>query len=177
MSELATIARPYAKAAFDYAVDSNAIDNWLTMLAFAAQVSNNETMKDYLSGSVSAEQSQELFINICGEQIDSKGQNFIKVMAQNKRLLVMPQVFSQFCDLKAEYEKEVTVEVTSAIELLAEQKTSLSAALAKRLARKIKLNCTVDATIVSGLIITSGDSVIDGSIKGKLNRLAATLQS
>jgi F-type H+-transporting ATPase subunit delta len=177
MSELTTVARPYAKAAFEYAVEATAVDSWLEMLVFAAEVSQNETMQTYLSGGVSVEQATELFINVCGEQLDSNGQNFIKVLAENERLLVLPQVVTQFSELKAEYEKEVTVDVTSAVELTAEQQTTLSAALEKRLARKVKLNCNVDASVVSGLVIKAGDMVIDGSVRGKLNRLASTIQS
>jgi F-type H+-transporting ATPase subunit delta len=79
--------------------------------------------------------------------------------------------------MKAEYEKEVSVDVKSAIELSDEKKSSLSAALEKRLARKVKLNCTVDANVVSGLVIKAGDLVIDGSVRGKLNRLASAMQS
>ncbi len=177
MSELTTIARPYAKAAFDFAVEANAIESWLTQLSFAAQVSQDETIKAYLSGGASVEQATTLFLNVCGEQVDSKGQNFLKVLAESHRLLVLPQVLTQFSALKAEYEKTVHVDVTSAVEVTAEQETKISAALEKRLACKVKLNCKVDATIVSGLIIQAGDMVIDGSIQGKLNRLAKTLQS
>ncbi|QBG36261.1 F0F1 ATP synthase subunit delta [Litorilituus sediminis] len=177
MSELTTVARPYAKAAFDFAVEAKAIDSWLAQLTFAAEVAKDETIVGYLSGGASVEQAQALFINVCGEQVDSQGQNFLKVMAENERLLVLPQVLEQFVALKAEYEQEVTVDVTSAVEVTAEQKTTLSAALEKRLARKVKLNCTVDASIVSGLIIQAGDMVIDGSVQGKLSRLASTLQS
>ncbi|MDG1732422.1 MAG: F0F1 ATP synthase subunit delta [Thalassotalea sp.] len=177
MSELTTVARPYAKAAFDYAVEAKALDTWLEMLVFAAEVSQNETIATYLSGGMGTEQVQSLFLNVCGEQLNEQGQNFIKVMAENGRLLVLPQVVSEFVSLKADLEKEISVDVTSAKKLkVAEQKT-LSAALEKRLARKVKLNCTVDATIVSGLVIKAGDMVIDGSVRGKLNRLAATLQS
>ncbi|WP_068547053.1 F0F1 ATP synthase subunit delta [Thalassotalea crassostreae] len=177
MSELTTVARPYAKAAFDYAVEAKAVDTWLEMLVFAAEVSQNETISNYLSGGMSTEQVKDLFINVCGEQLNDKGQNFIKVMAENGRLLVLPQVVSQFSELKAEFEKEITVDVASAVELSAEQVTTLSAALEKRLARKVKLNCTVDTTVVSGLVIKAGDMVIDGSVRGKLNRLASTMQS
>jgi F-type H+-transporting ATPase subunit delta len=177
MSELTTIARPYAKAAFDYAVESNAIDAWQEMLVFAAEVSKNETIASVLSGGASVEQAQELFIKVCDEQLNSNGQNFIKVMAENERLLVLPQVAEQFGALKAEYEKEVTVDVTSAVELADAQQNTLSAALEKRLARKVKLNCVVDASVVSGLVIKAGDMVIDGSIRGKLSRLATTMQS
>ena len=177
MSELTTVARPYAKAAFDFAVEANAVDNWFEMLVFAAEVANNETIANYLSGNASVEQAQELFLKVCDEQLNSNGQNFIKVMAENERLLVLPQVAEQFGELKAEYEKEVTVDVRSAVELDAEQQKTLSAALEKRLARKVKLNCVVDDTLVSGLVIKAGDMVIDGSVRGKLDRLATTMQS
>ena len=177
MSELTTVARPYAKAAFEFAVEAKAIDSWLTQLTFAAEVAKDETIKGFLSGGTSVEQVQTLFLNVCGEQVDSKCQNFLKVMAENERLLVLPQVLEQFIALKADFDQEVAVDVTSAVEVTAEQKTTLSAALEKRLARKVKLNCTVDASIVSGLIIQAGDMVIDGSIKGKLSRLATSLQS
>lgn len=177
MSELTTIARPYAKAAFDFAVEANAIDTWYEMLAFAAEVAQNETVKDYLTGGLSVDQVQDLFIQVCGEQINAEGQNFLKVMAENQRLLVLPKVLEQFGQLKAEHDKEISVDVISAVELTADKLTSLSAALEKRLARKVKLNCTVDANVVSGLVIKAGDLVIDGSVRGKLNRLASTLQS
>jgi F-type H+-transporting ATPase subunit delta len=177
MSELTTIARPYAKAAFDFAVEAKAIDTWLEMLVFAAEVSKNDTITGYLSGTASVEQAKEIFLNVCGEQLNEQGQNLIKVMAENERLLVLPQVAEQFAALKAEFDKEVTADVSSAVELTADQQTNISAALEKRLARKVKLNCVVDATIVSGLIIKADDMVIDGSIRGKLDRLATTMQS
>ncbi|NQY33896.1 MAG: F0F1 ATP synthase subunit delta [Alteromonadaceae bacterium] len=177
MSELTTVARPYAKAAFDFAVEANAIENWLEMLVFAAEVSKDDTIKGYLSGGASVEQAQDLFIKVCDVQLDSNGQNFIKIMAENGRLLVLPHVVAQFSELKAEYEKTVIVDVTSAVELTADKLTTLSAALEKRLARKVKLNCSVDANIVSGLVIKAGDMVIDGSVRNKLNRLAIAMQS
>lgn len=177
MSELTTVARPYAKAAFDFAVEANAIDAWHEMLVFAAEVSKNETVTTYLSGNVSFEEAQDFFLKVCGEQVDSNGQNFIKVMAENGRLLALPEITEQFGELKAEYNKEISVDVTSAVELTTEQQVHISAALEKRLDRKVKLNCNVDVSIVSGLVIKAGDMVIDGSIQGKLNRLATTMQS
>jgi len=177
MSELTTIARPYAKAAFDFAVEANAVESWLEQLTFAAQVSQDDTIQTYLRGSVSVEQAITLFLNVCGEQVESTGQNFIKLMAENHRLLALPQVLEQFCELKAEHEQTVNVDVTSAIKLKAAQTKALSAALEKRLARKVKLNCKVSKKIISGLVIQAGDMVIDGSIKGKLNRLSQSLQS
>lgn len=177
MSELTTVARPYAKAAFDFAVEAKAVDSWLAQLTFAAEVAKDETVKGFLSGGTSVEQAQTLFLNVCGEQVDSQGQNFLKVMAENERLLVLPQVLEQFTALKAEFDQEIAVDVTSAVKLKVAQTKTLSAALEKRLARKVKLNCIVDKSVVSGLIIKAGDMVIDGSIQGKLSRLATTLQS
>jgi len=177
MSELTTVARPYAKAAFDFAVEANTIESWLEMLTFAGEVSKDDTIKGYLSGGVSVEQSQNLFLKVCGEQLNSSGENFIKVLAENGRLMVLPQIVTQFSELKAEHEKTINVDVTSAVELTTDKLTSLSAALEKRLARKVKLNCSVDASIVSGLVIQAGDMVIDGSVRNKLNRLAAAMQS
>jgi len=177
MSELTTVARPYAKAAFDFAVEAKAVDAWLEMLVFAAEVSKDDTIKGFLSGGASVEQAQDIFLKVCDEQLNSEGQNFIKVMAENGRLSVLPQVVTQFSELKAEHEKTILVDVTSAVELTADKLTSLSTALEKRLDRKVKLNCIVDTSIVSGLVIKAGDMVIDGSVRNKLNRLATAMQS
>ena len=78
MSELTTIARPYAKAAFDFAVEANSIDSWLSQLTFAAQVSQDETINAYLRGGASVEQAITLFLNVCGEQVDSQEPKFIE---------------------------------------------------------------------------------------------------
>ncbi|GHE96198.1 F0F1 ATP synthase subunit delta [Thalassotalea profundi] len=177
MSELTTVARPYARAAFDYAVEANALDSWHEMLVFAAEVSKDVTIKEYIIGGASVEQATDIFLKVCDVQLNSNGQNLIKVMAENERLLVLPQVLTLFSELKAEYEKEITVDVTSAVKLKVAQQKVISAALEKRLARKVKLNCNVDKNVVSGLVIKAGDMVIDGSIRGKLSRLATTMQS
>ncbi len=85
MSELTTIARPYAKAAFEFAVEHKAVDQWLEMLDFAAQVAENETMHSLVNGSVAAEELAKLFVGVCGEQLNEHGQNLIRVMAENGR--------------------------------------------------------------------------------------------
>ena len=177
MSELTTVARPYAKAAFDFAVDKGAIEEWHGMLSFAAEVAKNDAMVEFLNGAASAESMAEVFIQVCGEQVNDSAQNLIKVMAENQRLVAMPAVVDLFAELRAEYEKEVDVEVTSAAVLSEAQKTALVANLEKRLARKVKLNCNVDETLVAGMIVKAGDTVIDSSARGQLNRLADTLQS
>ncbi|GAB3025861.1 F0F1 ATP synthase subunit delta [Bowmanella dokdonensis] len=177
MSELTTIARPYAKAAFDSAVENQAVDKWQHMLSFASAVAGNDRIQDLLSSAMAAEKLAEIFINVCGDELDQQGQNLIKVMAENGRLKTLPDVLGLFNQLKAEFDKEVEVVITSATELSAKQQSDLSASLEKRLARKVKLNCNVDPALVAGVIIKAGDTVIDGSIRSKLNRLADALQA
>ncbi len=177
MSDLTTIARPYAKAAFDFAVETQSVDKWNEMLTFAAEVAKNESIRHLLAGAVSAVTIADIFIKVCDEQLNEEGQNFIKVLAENARLSVLPAMVTLFARYKAEHEKTVEADVISAAALTAEQKASIITALEKRLARKVKLNCNVDGALVGGLIIRAGDLVIDGSVRGKLNKLAEALQS
>lgn len=177
MSELTTIARPYAKAAFEFAVDTGAVESWNEMMVFAGEVVNNDQVSQFLASSASAEKQVEVLLAICAEQLNEHGQNLIKVMAENGRLVALPAVADLFAEFKAEYEKEIDVDVISATELAEAQQAKLIAALEKRFARKVKLNCSVDENTVGGLVIKAGDTVIDGTIRGKLSRLATTLQS
>ena len=177
MSELTTIARPYAQAAFDYAVENKTIAQWQEMLFFAAEVSENETIKAYLTGSVAADKLAEIFNGVCGEQLDQHGQNLIKVLADNRRLQALPKISALFNQLKADFDKEIDVDVTSAVKLNKKQQTALGKSLETRLARKVKLNCSVDPELVAGVLIKAGDTVIDGSLRSKLNRLSDALQA
>ncbi|MGY6031820.1 F0F1 ATP synthase subunit delta [Phytobacter sp. AG2a] len=177
MSEFVTVARPYAKAAFDFAVETQSVDRWQDMLVFAAEVTKNEHMAELLSGAMAPETLANSFIAVCGEQLDDNGQNLIKVMAENGRLKALPDVLEQFIQLRAASEAIAEVEVTSATALSEEQLSKISAAMEKRLSRKVKLNCKIDKSVMAGVIIRSGDMVIDGSVRGRLERLADVLQS
>ena len=181
MSELTTIARPYAKAVFDFAIEQRSIDKstvkkWEDMLGFLAEVIENDTMKDFLTSSFSAEKLADTVISICGEQVDQYGQNLIRLMAENKRLTVLPIVFKEFQHYVEEYNAIAEVQVTSAQPLSIAQQEKVAAAMEKKLARKIKLNCNVDTSLIAGVIIRTDDFVIDGSSRGQLNRLANELQ-
>jgi|TARA_R110002167_G_scaffold10977_5_gene49140 F-type H+-transporting ATPase subunit delta len=177
MSELTTIARPYAQAAFEYAVDQKTVSHWQDMLMFAAEVAKDESIKGLLTGAVAAQKLAEIFNGVCGEQLDKQGQNLIQILAENRRLTALPEIFALFNQFKADYEKEIDVDVVSATKLLKKQQTSIGNALEKRLARKVKLNCSVDPTLIAGAVIKAGDTVIDGSFRSKLNRLADALQA
>lgn len=177
MSEFVTVARPYAKAAFDFAVEHQNVDRWQNMLAFAAEVTKNDQMAELLSGALAPETLAESFIAVCGEQLDTNGQNLIRVMAENGRLRVLPDVLEQFAHLRALSEATVEVDVTSSTQLSEEQLSKITAAMEKRLSRKVKLNCNIDKSVMAGGIIRAGGMVIDGSVRGRLERLADVLQS
>ena len=181
MSELTTIARPYAKAAFEFAVeksekDKSAVRKWAEMLDFAAQVVKDETVQAFLSSSFSPQKVADTVISICGEQLDKSGQNLIRLMAENKRLSAIPAVFEEFKHHVEEHQAITEVEVTSAQPLNATQIEKIAAAMEKRLARKVKLNCNVDNALIAGVIVRTEDFVIDGSSRGQLTRLANELQ-
>ena len=169
MSELTTIARPYAKAAFDFAIEQSAVEKWTEMLGFAAAVAEDETVKAYLSSSLSAQKLADTVISICGEQLDQYGQNLIRLMAENKRLSAIPTVFEEFKHYVEEHQ-------AIAQPLNATQIEKIAAAMEKRLARKVKLNCNVDSSLIAGVVIRTEDFVIDGSSRGQLARLANELQ-
>jgi F-type H+-transporting ATPase subunit delta len=177
MSELTTVARPYAIAAFDFAIEKSAIDKWQAMLVFAAEVAKNENMHHYMSGAVASDYVSDVFNKVCGEQLDENGQNLIKILAQNNRLLLLPEISTMFDELKIKHEKQINVDVTSATTLSDAQVVTLSAALEKRFDRKVQLNCSVDPTLIAGMVIKAGDTVIDGSVNSQLNRLNDALQA
>ncbi|KEY56604.1 F0F1 ATP synthase subunit delta [Serratia sp. DD3] len=177
MSEFITVARPYAKAAFDFAVENQSIERWQKMLTFAAAVTGNEQMAELLSGDIAPDTLSKTFIAVCGDEFDEHGQNFIRVMAENRRLQVLPAVLQQFIALRATLESTVEVDVLSASALNDEQQAKIAAAMEKRLSRKVKLNCKIDKSVLAGVIIRAGDMVIDGSVRGRLERLADVLQS
>jgi F-type H+-transporting ATPase subunit delta len=177
MSQLTTAARPYAIAAFDFALEKSSIDEWQAMLVFAAEVAKNDNMHQILVGADAASKIASMFNSICGDQLDEHGQNFIKILSENHRLAILPEISTMFNALKVEREKQINVDVTSAVTLDDAQLTKLSAALEKRFDRKVHINCSVDPSIVAGLIIKAGDTVIDGSVNSQLNRLNDALQA
>ena len=178
MAELTTLARPYAKAAFEHAQAQQQLANWSAMLGLAAAVSQDDTMQRLLKAPrLTSAQKADTFIDVCGEKFDAQAQNFIRVAAENDRLQLLPEISSLFDLYKAEQEKSVDVEVTSAFALNQEQQDKLAKVLSARLSREVRLHATEDASLIGGVVIRAGDLVIDGSVRGKIAKLAEALKS
>ena len=178
MAELSTLARPYAKAAFEYAVEAKDLQSWSEGLALAASVAQQSEVVELLSSpSATADQQASALKDICADELSVTGQNFISILSENRRLQLLPQISQQFEVMKANLEKAVDVDVATASELDAAQQKSLSDALSAKLERKVNLQVSVDKNLLGGAVIRAGDTVIDGSIRGRLTKLAESLNS
>lgn len=178
MAEKSTIARPYAQAAFDIAQEKSDLKGWSEMLQLIAAVASDATMQDIIGNpSIEKERVIGLILDICADNLDGAGKNFVKVLAENGRLNVAVEIAQRYEEHRAEAEKTVEAEVTSAFPLSEAQIKSVSAALKKRLGRDVNLVTKIDESIVGGAIIRAGDLVIDGSVSGQLEKLANTLMS
>ena len=176
MAENSTIARPYAQAVFDLAKEKSAYQSWSEALQFAAEVTQVPAMAEVIaSPHVSKTQVAEIFIEACGAALDAAGQNLIRILADNGRLILLPEIVVLYEIYRAEAEGTVAAEVTSAFELNAAQQSKLAAALSKKLGREVTLSCSVDNSLLGGVIVRAGDVVIDGSALGKLDKLAAEM--
>lgn len=176
MAELSTLARPYAKAAFEFARDSQQLAEWSAMLNTLGQVAAQAKVVELLSSpSLTASQMAETFAGLCGDELTANAVNFINTLANNKRLLLLPQISEQFAVLKAQQEQTVEVEVTSAYELSEAEAEQLAQAFAKKLSREVSLSSTTDASLLGGVVVRAGDMVIDGSMRNKLAQLTDAL--
>jgi F-type H+-transporting ATPase subunit delta len=178
MAELSTLARPYAKAAFEFAVAANDLAAWSKQLVTAAGAAQADNMvKVMASPSLTSEQQAQKFIDVCGEELNANGQNFIKALAENKRLPLLPHITALFEEFKSNREKSVEVEVNTAYELEASVQEKLATALSGKLEREVNLNSVVDKSLIGGVVVRAADVVIDGSVRGRLNKLAEAMNS
>jgi len=176
MAEKVTIARPYARAAFEYASMHKALGRWSELLATASAVVADERIERLLTNPrVAPDQLVALIADIAGASVDEHGRNFLNMLAQNRRLGLLPEIAASFEVLRAEVENIADVQITSAIALSEAQRERLAAALKKRLQREVRLHCDVDASLIGGAVVRSGDLVIDGSLKAGLERLAGEI--
>jgi F-type H+-transporting ATPase subunit delta len=178
MAERATIARPYAKAAFEYARAANAFSRWSENLAAAAAMIADPRVRSITkSPLVTTEQLVEFITEVEGPKPDPHFQNFVRLLAENRRLLLLPEIAVHYEALRATAENTVDVEVVSAVALNAAQTAELEAAVSAHLKRQVRMQNSVDATLLGGAVVRAGDLVIDGSLKGRLQRLATELRS
>lgn len=177
MAEVATIARPYAEAAFRLAEDSQAIVSWSDALARLAAVATSSEVAQLLGNPrVSATQLTELLVSLSGTA-DATLRNFIAALVENKRVTVLPSVHEQFEVLKNEREGMLDAHIDSALPLDDSQVSGLVSDLERRFKRKIRPQVRVDAELIGGVLVRVGDEVIDGSVRGKLASMAAALKN
>lgn len=179
MAEKATIARPYARAAFDYAREHGNFAAWSKMLAVGATVAADASLEPLLGNpKVLPAQLVDVIAGVAqssGSPLDASGRNFIALLAQNRRLGLLPEIATQFETLRSEVENTIDVEVVSAMPIAPEQREKLVQALGVRFKRQVKLRETIDESLVGGALVRAGDLVIDGTLRGRLERLQARI--
>lgn len=176
MVEKSTIARPYAQAIFDLADKQGRLADWSDMLGLAAHIASDADMAALVGNpGVARQRLCDLFLDICSGKLDAEAENMIRVLIENGRLDVLPEIFAQFESYKADAEKVVQAQVIAAYELSTEQQQAIAAALKNRLGREVSLQCQVDSSLLGGAIIRADDLVIDGSVTGQLDRLTIAL--
>jgi len=177
MAELITLARPYAKAAFEQACEKGNLEQWSASLALlVALVSEPKVEALLLSPAFTAHQKSDELIELCGDLSESV-QNFVRILAENKRLPVLPLVRDVFESLKAEYEKTLDVQIVSAFKLTTTTEQLLAKSLSTRLSCEVNVITSVDKSLIGGAIIHAGDTVIDGSVRGRLEKLSEAMNA
>lgn len=168
-----TLSRPYARAAFASARDHGTLDRWGQNLQRAAMVSVLEPVPDLLQDPrLTREQVLSVFSDAGGEQFDTPFHNFLKTLVRYRRLALLPEISAQFEALRREDEARVHVRVTSAQAMSNDEAQSLRERLRQRFGRDVELEIEVDASLIGGAVIRAQDQVIDGSVRGQLERLA-----
>nr|AAO45907.1 ATP synthase subunit delta [Buchnera aphidicola] len=171
MCEYSSVAHIYAKAIFELAVEENKIDLWQKMLFFSVSISRDLKIKSLLAGVLPAEYIANVFITLCGDQINLKCQNLIKIMAENKRLFLLKNVLLEYIGLKNNYNKILEAKIISAYELSFSQLKNISLFLEKKFNSNINLKHSIKDTVIDGFIIKVNNLVIDMSIRNRLKQL------
>lgn len=177
MAVTSSLARPYAQAVFDLAREANAYRIWSDALAFLAALVSDDSVRGLIDNpSVARDRLLGLLVELCGDRLPKGGYNLLRLMIVNDRLSVLPDVSTHFEELRTEAEGTVDAELRTARPVNDKQRDKLSRALEKRLGRKVNLTVREDADLLGGAVIRAGDLVIDGSAKGRLEKLASALQ-
>jgi F-type H+-transporting ATPase subunit delta len=176
MAEKMTVARPYARAVFEIARDDDSLAAWSEVLRRGSAAAADERIQGLIGNpAVTRKALAELFIEICGDAAGQSGANFLRLLADNGRMAWLPEIAAEYELLRAEAENVVDVQLTSAVKLDEAQRESFASSLRKRLGREVRLHCDTDENLLGGAIIRAGDLVIDGSLFGRLQRLAGAV--
>ena len=176
MEDVSALARPYGLAVFKQAREEGNIKEWNNMLQLLVLIMQDATMRGLIANpKVNDQQLANLIIDVGGDGISETGRNLVRVMAENQRLAEMAgvaAVFEEECDRTA---GRSHVEVTSAFELTDTQQKSIAESMSKRLGTEVDLSTTVDKSLIGGVVIRAGDTVIDASLRGRLGQLGHLL--
>ena len=183
MADNNTIARPYAQAVFELAHESGELAAWSASLDAAGALFATGEVADYLSAPQLSDDKRLEFLaglfssaganKLAGD--DKRGTNFVKLLLENKRANVLPEIAEHFEALKADIENSVEATVTSATPLSQAQKDEIASSLKKRLGRDVSITTEIDENLIGGAVIRAGDVVIDGSMRARLEGLANAL--
>lgn len=176
MAELSTLARPYAKAAFELARDGKRLAEWSALLGGVAEAVRDPKVAAAIGHpSLGRGQLADLLVQGLGQGASTEAQNLLRLLSEYNRLKLAPAIAEQFEHLRAEYESRAEVEIVSAAPVDAAQQQALAAAVRKKLARDVHIEWKTDPALIAGALIRAGDSVIDGTVSGELARLRQSL--
>jgi F-type H+-transporting ATPase subunit delta len=176
MAEYTTSARPYARAVYALATQTSSVDSWGDALALLAAVAADANMQDLLDKpQLGKEQKGELMLKVVSDKLNQQQQNLVRLLAENGRLRALPEVAHQFEVYRAEAEGKVDAEVVSAFALTSEQEQAITKTLKSKLGRDVSITTSTDESLIGGVIIKAGDTIIDGSMKSQLESLAISL--
>jgi F-type H+-transporting ATPase subunit delta len=176
MSSLTTLARPYAKAAFSLAQEARALDAWQSMLSLASQIATDPAVAAVLKNPlVSADQAISLFSSAAGDRFDERFGSFLGVLGANRRLPLLVEITALFSRFKQAAERRLQVRVVAARALEADQASRLGDALSRRFDCAIEIDTVIDPGLLGGAVVYAGDQVIDGSLRGRLDKLGNAL--
>ncbi|MEM9242443.1 MAG: F0F1 ATP synthase subunit delta [Pseudomonadota bacterium] len=177
MIQSSAIAKPYARAAFETALQQQALEAWQMLLNQACFVVQDKQVDRLIHNPcIETEALNTFLFAVLGEDLNDSFKNFLRLLVSYRRLNYLPQITALFEQSLAAYHQTCTVQVDSAYPLSTTEKEKLSQALQKRLNCQVNLNCYIDEKLLGGAVVTIGDEVIDGSIRGRLNRLGEQLR-
>jgi len=177
MAEAVTIARPYGVAVFRLAKEKKALTQWSEMLGLAAAVAADDQMRSIIEDpKLASADVEKSFLAVCGDKLNEAGVNLIKLLVEYGRLALLPEIAAVFEELKAQEEGTLKAEITAATAMDKGQVEAVVKKLEARFGKKVEASVVVDPEIIGGNKIVVGDTVIDASVRGRLQELAYTLK-